>query len=103
LPAGSTPGATVTPHHRSQRVTAKDIESGQVRIPRGATKTILPRERQNITVRLRGRHLTSRWDPRYGPPERSGVIRVGKAPARELLLPGDVLAVRVRAGRVDLD
>ena len=92
-----------TPHHRTQRVTAKDIEVGQIRIPRGATKSVLPSERREIAVRLRGHDLACRWDPRYGPPERSGVIRVGKAAAADLLHPDEVLAVRVHAGRVQLD
>lgn len=68
---------------RSQTGTAKDIEVGQVRIPRGATKSMFPRDRETIVVFLHGRELTCRWDPRYGPPERSGVIRVGKQAARE--------------------
>jgi hypothetical protein len=75
----------VTPHHLSQNVTAKDIEVGQVRIPSGATKTILPPVRQDIVVDTRGRKLTCRWDPRCGAKERSGVIRVGKAAAADLL------------------
>lgn len=85
------------PHHRSQNVTANDIEVGQVRIPIGATKTILPPARQDIVVVLRGRKLTCRWDPRYGEKERSGVIRVGKAAAADPLSAGDVLAVTVAA------
>lgn len=102
LPAAPRPtpdrvGAAVTPHHRSQNVTAKDIEVGQVRIPIGATKKMLPPVRQDIVVVLRGRELTCRWDPRYGEKERSGVIRVGKAAAADLLSPGDVLAVSVAA------
>jgi hypothetical protein len=88
-------GAMIT--HVSQNVTAKDIEVGQVRIPSGATKAILPPVRQDIMVDLRGRKLTCRWDPRYGARERSGVIRVGKAAASDLLSPGDVLAVSVAA------
>lgn len=97
-------GAAVTPHDRSQNVTAKDIEVGQVRIPIGATKTVLPPVRQDIVVVLRGRKLTCRWDPRYGEKERSGVIRVGKVAAADLLSPGDVLAVSVMAdGSVGLD
>jgi hypothetical protein len=91
------------PGHRSQQVTAKDIDAGQIRIPRGATKTILPPERQDVLVLLRRRELTCRWDPRYGPPERSGVIRVGKTAARELLRPGDVLNVRAGPRRIELD
>ena len=86
-----------TPHFRSQRVTERDIGAGQVRIPLGATKTILPQERQDISVLLVGRELTCRWDPRYGEKERSGVIRVGRTAARELLHPGDVFAVSMRA------
>jgi len=101
-PALVAPAAT--PHHRSQNVTAKDIAVGQVRIPIGATKTILPSARQNMVVVLRDRRLTCRWDPGYGEKERSGVIRVGKAAAADLLSPGDVLAVRVAAdGAVGLD
>ena len=93
----------VTARNRSQNVTAKDIEAGQVRVPIGPTKTILPPTRQEISVVLRGRELTCRWDPRYGEKERSGVIRVGKAAAAELLSPGDVLAMTVAAdGSVDL-
>jgi hypothetical protein len=103
-PAPDPVRAAVSPHHRSQNVTAKDIEVGQVRIPIGATKTILPPVRQDIVVVLRGRKMTSRWDPRYGEKERSGVIRVGKAAAADLLSPGDVLAVSVATdGSVGLD
>lgn len=92
------------PHHRSQTVTEKDIGAGQIRIPRGATKTILPQGRQDIELALRDRQLTCRWDPRYGPPERSGVIRVGRATAHELLHVGDILRVSVAPdGTVRLD
>jgi hypothetical protein len=105
-PARSEPRRTLsiqppTPlQHRSQNVTATDIEVGQIRIPRGATKTELPIERTDIAVVLRGRELGAcRWDPRYGPPERSGVIHVGKAASRELLTAGDVLVVSVHSDR----
>lgn len=101
-PPSAAPPA-VTPKHRSQTVTAKDIEAGQVRIPIGATKAILQPARQDISVVLRGRELRCRWDPRYGKRERSGIIRVGKAAAADQLSPGDVLAVTVAAdGSVDL-
>ncbi len=80
-------------------MTESDIKAGQVRIPIGATKTILPQERQDISVLLVGRELACRWDPRYGEKERSGVIRLGRTAARELLHPGDVLAVSMRADR----
>jgi hypothetical protein len=78
-------------------VTAKDIETGQIRIPIGATKMILPPDRQDVSVVVRGRELRCRWNPRYGERERSGIIRIGKAAAREVLSPGDVLAVTVAA------
>lgn len=97
-----TPDARTTPHHRTQNVTANDINVGQVRIPIGATKRVLPPTRRDIPVVLRGREITCRWDPRYGTKERSGVIRVGKAAAKELLAVGDVLAVSVRDGSVCL-
>lgn len=85
-------------------MTAKDIEGGQVRIPIGATKTILPPARQDIVIVLRGRKLTCRWDPRYGEKERPRVIRVGRAAAADLLSPGEVLAVTVATdGSVRLD
>lgn len=97
--------ATTTPLHRSQNVTATDIKVGQVRIPRGATKMVLPSKRTDIAVVMRDRELGAcRWDPRYGPPERSGVVRVGKAAAHELLAAGDVLVVTVTPdGVVGLD
>ena len=104
-PSGMSPPRTL-PVHRSQNLTAKDIEVGQVRIPIGVTKRILPPGRGDITVVLRGRELgTCRWDPRYGSDkERSGVIRVGKAAARESVAAGQVLAVSVDgAGVVSLN
>ena len=98
-----TRNSPTTPHFRSQCVTESDIKAGQVRIPIGATKTILPQERQDVSVLLFGRELTCRWDPRYGEKERSGVIRIGRTAALELLHPGDVLAVSMRAdGTVQL-
>ena len=103
-PTTSAPSAVVR-HHPSQKVTSKDIEVGQVRIPIGPSKTILPPVRTDITVILRGGELgLCRWDPRRGTDkERSGVIRVGRAAARELLQVGDVLAVSARGGAVRLD
>jgi len=84
-------------------VTENDIAVGQVRIPIGPTKSLFPAVRQDVAVLLRGRRLHSRWDPRYGAKERSGVIRVGKAAAAELLSAGDVLTIAVRDGTVHLD
>ena len=97
--------SAVVPHHRSQKVTLKDIEVGQVRIPIGPTKTMLPPVRTDIAVVLRGSVLgPCRWDPRHGADkERSGVIRVGRAAARELLQAGHVLAVSAASDTISLD
>lgn len=98
--AGST-APTTTTQLRSQNVTAKDIEAGQVRIPRGATKAALPRERTDVKVVLHGHELgRCRWDPRSGPPERSGVIRIGTSAARKLLAAGDALVVTIASNGI---
>lgn len=81
------------PHLRSQNVTAKDIAAGQIRVPRGATKGQMPQEPSDIDVSLKGSEARCRWNPRYGPPEKSGTIRVGKAMAKELLEEGEILAI----------
>ena len=67
-------------------------------IPIGPTKDLFPVEREYIAVRLRGCELTCRWDPRYGQPERLGVIRIGRAAARALLAAGEALTVQVTDG-----
>lgn len=84
--------------HRSQRVTEADIRAGQIRIPKGPPKTILPSSPGAIEVVLCGVALGScRWDPRPGPDrERSGVIRVGRRRAAELLHAGEPLAIAVQ-------
>jgi hypothetical protein len=66
---------------------------------------MLPPTRTNVTVVLRGSELgLCRWDPRHGADkERSGVIRVGRAAARELLQAGDVLAVSAGGRVISLD
>ena len=75
---------TTTPQHSSQNLTATDIEVGQVRIPRGATKTVLPSERTDIAVVLRRRELGA---CRVGPALRAaGAVR--RDPRREGGCPG---------------
>lgn len=100
-PTGDSDGRVQSPQ-RSQTVTAKDIEAGQVRVPR-VGKAAFPSERRDVTVRLRGVELTCRWDPRSGPPERSGVIRIGKAAATRLLTTGDVLVIGTAEGVIELN
>lgn len=91
--------------YATTNVTEKDIKAGQIRIPiSGPTKRLFPDGRQDIEVVLRGQQLTCRWDPRVGPDrERLGLIRVGVAAARDLLVAGDVLTVAIVSGAYHLD
>lgn len=104
-PPGAPSSTRPSMRHVSQNVTAKDIAAGQVRIPIGPTKRLLPADASDLDVVLRGRHLAScRWDPRFGSDqERSGLIRVGTAAASELLTAGDILDVVVVGSTVHLD
>ena len=62
----------------TQRVTAKDIEAGRIRLP-AASKRLLPSEREDIDVVLNGTALQARWDPRNGPDRpRTGVLSFGR-------------------------
>lgn len=84
---------------RTQRVTAADLAAGRVRIPRGATKSLLPRVRQDIDIVLRGEPLTCKWNPRTGPDqERSGVLSVGRHLLPRLVAVNEVLDVSLRGG-----
>jgi hypothetical protein len=78
----------------SQRVTAKDLEAGRVRLPRAA-KRLFPSERTYETVLVRGQELRARWDPRSGPnQERSGVLAFGKGALDDIVAIDEVLTVR---------
>jgi hypothetical protein len=89
---------------RTQRVTAKDIEAGRIRIPQDGTKRLFPREKQNVEVSLRGNAVTARWDPKYGPDrERSGVIAVGRGQLAGIVEPDEVLRVTATRGHVRLE
>lgn len=79
---------------RTQRVTANDIATGQVRVPR-RTKTIFPRDKAELDVVLRGTALRATWDPRLVPRERSGVIRVGRAALGSKVSEEEVLTVSI--------
>jgi hypothetical protein len=80
-----TPTAVVSPTARvstgalrTQTITATDLAHGRVRLPR-ASKSVFPNERSTIRVRLFGRVVDARYDPRTGPDkERSAVLSVGK-------------------------
>ena len=94
---GSSPGQH-TPQLITQRVTAADLRGGRIRIPRGASKDAFPSERGKIEVEIRGEVMSCRWDPRYGPPERSGVLSVGKAVLAGLVDEGERLRVDASNG-----
>ena len=87
---------------RTQRITATDIKHGRIRIPR-ESKGLFPDERTDISVRLRGNHLTARWDPRLGPPERSGTIGIGRQVLPTLVVPNEVLKVARDGGVLVID
>ena len=79
-------------------MTTADLRAGRVRIPRGATKAALPQVRTILPLDLRGRRLEVSYNPRFDPPpERSGVLSVGRGLLEELVDVDEVLSVRVEA------
>ena len=99
-------GRANLPGHRlrSQRVTQKDLNAGQIRFP-NVSKTVFPDEKAEIAVLIRGSHFRGRYDPRRGPDrERSAVLRLGKSVLAGLVEPDEVLDVSVAEnGLVSLD
>jgi len=90
--------------YQTQRVTAKDIFAGQIRLPiTNDAKSLFPRTRGDVRIRLRGQSMTVRYDPRHGADrERSGVLRIGRsvmatgivAPDERLTMtPGDPVSI----------
>ncbi|SDR63018.1 hypothetical protein SAMN05445850_8571 [Paraburkholderia tuberum] len=92
---------------KAQRVTAKNLSRGQIRIPStgvSSAKSLFPASRSAVRVVLRGSLLRASWDPRIGPDrERSGVLRVG-AILRDLVGENEVLIVTERIdGAISID
>lgn len=87
----------------TQRVTAKDIEAGRVRLPRPA-KRLLPSERGDVEVSFRGLLMSARWGPKTdGPKERSGVLAFGRGKLNGLVTAEEVLQLRhERSGELQL-
>jgi len=87
--------------HRTQRVTTRDLENGQIRIP-AATKPVFPSERKRLEIVLRGRLLT---DVLYRPSTtRSGILGIGRTALNEAVKADEVLEVRRdQHGRYVLD
>jgi hypothetical protein len=97
---------TRTGTSRTQRVTAKDIQAGRIRIPStGNAKSLLPRERGRVEVVLRGQRLSSRYDPGFGPDkQRSGVLSIPRAVLSQAVTSDEVLTMVVDpSGVVALD
>lgn len=83
---------------RSQQVTAADRDVGQIRIP-SLSKRAFPKQADTISVRLQGREVIARWNPRVGPDrERSGTLRVGRHVLAELVPVGTILVITATAG-----
>jgi len=107
-PRVSTPVSTTRPEAKmprsgpccTQRVTAKDLLRGQIRIPSTGTssaKSLFPATRSTVNVVLRGRSLEASWDPRMGPDrERSGVLHIGTI-LRGLIREDERLAITAAA------
>ena len=88
---------------RSQRITEKDIERGQLRFPAPA-KAAFPDSREDLLVQLRGLPAAGRWDPRNGPDrQRSGLLRLGRQVLEGRVRSEEVLSVSVQHGRIHLD
>lgn len=79
---------------RTQRVTNADLAGGRIRIPR-ASKQLFPSDRARLDLVLRGVSVQASWDPRMGPPERSGVLSVGRERLAQTVRADEVLNVSV--------
>ena len=104
-PAGASPSANAG---GQLRVTAADLRKGQIRVPStstAATKELFPTAKSRVTVILRGKSTSCRWDPRKMPDGqlRSGVLHVG-AVLRKLVRKDEALtATREEGGAVVID
>ena len=97
------PGEALTSPLRSQQVTANDRRAGQIRVP-SESKRAFPRQPGTVSVILRGRLVSARWNPRIGPDrERSGTLGVGAQLLADLVPIGTILVVTpLDGGAVEL-
>jgi excisionase family DNA binding protein len=97
-PRGDASADVVADDVVTHRVTAKDIEAGQIRIP-PPTKELFPTARTEFEVRVRGTMLAAHWDPRVGPERpRAGLLRFGRGRLESLIGANDVLSVSLDDG-----
>jgi DNA-binding IclR family transcriptional regulator len=84
-------------------VTAKDRDAGWIRVPNTA-KRILPADRADTIIRLRGTTLRARWNARRGPPERSGTLYIGRHMLDRLVEANELLTITTGDdGRIELN
>src|SRR6516225_213388 len=87
--------------YATQRITAADLRSGQIRIPSRSTslaRTLFPPHKAIVNVLMKGKLLQASWNPRTGPDrKRSGVLRLGRA-LRDLVREDEVLTVSAIVG-----
>lgn len=88
---------TAAPSHRpasseTQPLTTADIAAGRIRVPREG-KRHFPDLPSDVVVMIRNIELVARWNPRFGPPERSGVVSVGRDRLRPLVEEGGRLTI----------
>ena len=88
----------VSSRYQTLPVTASDRGAGRVRIGRGGTKRLFPSQPGKVDVELRGHRKTCSWNPRFGPPERSGVLGLGKVLLAELVQEDEELHVTREEG-----
>jgi hypothetical protein len=88
----------------TQRVTAKDLERGQIRLKQPARR-LFPSGRGKVEIVLRGKRFDASYDPRTGPDRnRSPVLRVGVGRLESLVRPNEQLRVsRGLGGVVELN
>jgi hypothetical protein len=86
----------------TQRITEKDIESGQIRVPESA-KHLFPGSPDEIEVRLRGHSVLCRWNPRDLPRPRSGTIRVSREALKRLVTTDERLPIRREGDQIVID
>lgn len=86
---------------RTQRITRADTQAGKIRIPR-AYKHLFPDFIASIDVELKGSRTNARYNPQMGPPERSGVLGIGKELLRKNAVPDQHFSMIVNGNKLTL-
>jgi double-stranded uracil-DNA glycosylase len=87
-------------HEWTQRITAKDIERGQIRL-RQPARRLFPIGRARFQIVLRGKRLEASYDPSIGSDRnRSPLLRVGRKQLESLVERNEQLRVSRRPGGI---